>query len=108
MYAGPRLMSCADLDHREIERPESFTDHGQLIRQSCITGEKEIVARGFQDPRRPQGLVTVAESPAGEMLSRSRGQRHRTTGKRVVFPPVQLGDQRGIYSKLFESGSDSE
>jgi hypothetical protein len=104
--AAPRRMPRADLEHRQIERPEPRADLAELVGEAGVAREEQPPPRGGEHPRRPQRAVAAGQAAPREVLRRRRGEADVLDGRRL--PPVELGDERGLDAVRLEVRADAE
>src|SRR5271166_5176784 len=108
MDVAPGGMERADLQHDEVERPESFADRLVFRRQTRVAAEEYGVLLRTDHERGPQGRIAIFQAAPGKVLRRRGGHGEPGTRKPVRFPPVEFNDTFGSYAPLLQVRTDSE
>ena len=103
---GPQRVVPADLDHREVERPEALPDLGEVRAEAAVAAVKDALVRAKKRPSRPERPVFVVEKPPRRVAGRRSGDLHRPDGR--LLPPVQLRNLLRGHAPRFEVCAHAE
>src|SRR5882724_9934062 len=108
MNVAPCWVKSANLQHHQVEWPETTANDFVFRRKPGIAAEEHRVLFRAHDERGPQRGIAVFQSASGKMLRGCCSNREPGVRDAVRFPPIEFRNASKLHAPRFEMRADAE